>query len=145
MQPKHRVLIVTFAVLLGACVTPSSPPPTEPKAPPTNAQPGMAERAEAAFQSGLTDYASGQLESSATYFREALRLGLTQKKEEIEAHKYLAFIECSLRHMTTCREEFQIAFSLDPDFELSRSEAGHPMWGPVYKKVRQEVLRTKKR
>jgi hypothetical protein len=34
-----------------------------------------------------------------------------------------------------CEAAFRAARAADPGFVLSRSEAGHPLWGPVYRRV----------
>jgi tetratricopeptide (TPR) repeat protein len=56
---------------------------------------------------------------------------------QIPAYKYLAFSYCVTRRQTQCAENFNKAFSLDPRFELAASERGHPMWGPVYERVKR--------
>jgi hypothetical protein len=62
----------------------------------------------------------------------ALEEGL-DRADRVKAHKYLAFIACVSSQPMTCREEFSIALELDPKFELGPAEAGHPIWGPVFK------------
>jgi hypothetical protein len=37
--------------------------------------------------------------------------------------------------MAECEASFRAARQADPTFALSKSEAGHPVWGPVYKRV----------
>jgi hypothetical protein len=37
--------------------------------------------------------------------------------------------------MAECEASFRAARSADPAFALARAEAGHPMWGPVWRKV----------
>ena len=37
---------------------------------------------------------------------------------------------------TDCEAEFRAARQADPSFALDRAEAGHPVWGPVYRKRR---------
>lgn len=123
--------------LLSACVTPPQSEPLPPQ-PEVQKKPSTAERAQSAYESGLASYQAGHFEEAATQLREALRLGLDPLSSQINAHKHLAFIECLASHKTACRESFKVIFSLDPNFELSRSEAGHPLWGPVYRSVQKE-------
>ena len=52
-----------------------------------------------------------------------------------EAHKRLAFIQCAASQLAGCELEFRLARQADPAFALDRSEAGHPVWGPIYRKV----------
>ena len=63
------------------------------------------------------------------------RWGLS-RPDRVKAHKYLAFIACVSSQQLTCREEFGIALELDPKFDLAPAEAGHPIWGPVFKSVK---------
>jgi len=65
----------------------------------------------------------------------ALEEGLS-RPDRVKAHKYLAFIACVSSQQLTCREEFSIALELDPKFELAPAEAGHPIWGPMFKSVK---------
>lgn len=51
------------------------------------------------------------------------------------AQKHLAFIYCTSQRVAECEAAFRAARLADPAFALSRSEAGHPLWGPVYKRV----------
>jgi len=55
----------------------------------------------------------------------------------VAAHKYSAFSYCVTRRTTLCRTQFEAALKLDPTFELSPAERGHPLWGPVYERVKK--------
>ena len=35
-----------------------------------------------------------------------------------------------------CREEFRKALAIDPGMELAPAEAGHPIWGPIFRSVK---------
>ena len=37
--------------------------------------------------------------------------------------------------LADCETEFKLARQSDRNFALDKSEAGHPVWGPVYKKL----------
>ncbi len=91
--------------------------------------------AEKALLAGLKAYDDAQYESAQQLFRQALALGLASRKDRAEAHKRLAFIECAAGRLAECESEFRLARQADPTFALDRSEAGHPVWGPVYRKV----------
>ena len=62
-------------------------------------------------------------------------MGLASARDRAVAHKHLAFIFCTSNRAKECEAEFRAAKVDDPTFALSRSEAGHPLWGPVYKRV----------
>ena len=91
--------------------------------------------AEKALLDGLKAYDDAQYESAERLFRQALALGLASVKDRAEAHKRLAFIQCADGRLAPCEAEFRAARQADPAFALDRAEAGHPVWGPVYRKV----------
>jgi hypothetical protein len=35
-----------------------------------------------------------------------------------------------------CYESFRRALALNPKFELTAAEAGHPVWGPVFRSAK---------
>jgi tetratricopeptide (TPR) repeat protein len=86
---------------------------------------------------GIKAYDDGKYPESAKTLRTALpRLN---NFDQVQAYKYLAFIECSLGRKSLCRSEFAKALKIDPSFELEPSEAGHPLWGPVFRGVKQKA------
>ena len=81
---------------------------------------------------GIAFYEEGNYRAASRRLLFALEEGLTVP-DRVVAHKYLAFIACVSGRQLTCREEFAIALKLDPTFELEEAEAGHPIWGPVFR------------
>jgi hypothetical protein len=51
------------------------------------------------------------------------------------AYKHLAFIACAFNRPAECEADFRSAFAADPGFRLTDAEIGHPIWGPVYRRV----------
>ena len=84
---------------------------------------------------GIAFYEEGNYRAASRRLLFALEEGLTVP-DRVVAHKYLAFIACVSGRQLTCREEFAIALKLDPGFELDEAEAGHPIWGPVFRSAR---------
>ena len=58
------------------------------------------------------------------------------RSEQVTAHKYLAFIHCTSGREKQCRDEFRKVLDIDPALELEPAEAGHPVWGPVFRSVK---------
>jgi Tfp pilus assembly protein PilF len=87
------------------------------------------------FKLALQQYEAGNYDESLKNFEGALRNGLTSK-ERVSAHKHLAFIHCASSRERQCREEFRRALAVDPSFELDAAEAGHPVWGPIFRAVK---------
>ena len=97
---------------------------------------GMLQRkGEPALATGIQDYENGKYDDAATALQSALDQGLDDR-DQVRAHKYLAFIDCTSVRERQCREEFRKALDIDPSFELKPAEAGHPIWGPIFRSVK---------
>ncbi len=96
-------------------------------------------KAEQELNAGISNYDKGNYRTATRELRYSLKRGLTFRKDKVSAHKYLAFIYCVTDRMQLCGDEFKKALILDPHFELSPAEAGHPIWGPVYRRVKKEM------
>lgn len=92
-------------------------------------------KGEPALAAGLRLYEEGKYDLSARSLDEALRLGLNSAGR-VKAHKHLAFINCVSGRPAACREEFRRALAIEPALELSAAEAGHPIWGPIFRAVK---------
>jgi Tfp pilus assembly protein PilF len=92
-------------------------------------------KGEPALKAGIQQYEEGRYADAARQLQSAIGQGLATR-DEVRAHKYLAFIHCVSDRVAACREEFRKALSLDPGLELSAAEAGHPIWGPVFRSVK---------
>ena len=97
----------------------------------------MERPAERALFEGIRAYDEGQYASAEVSLRKALITGLASARDRASAHKLVAFITCSSERWAECEAAFKAARAADPAFALNRSEAGHPLWGPVYRKVMQ--------
>ena len=140
--PKHpapraahlpRALIaaaVTLAALLGACAGLEPPKPV--------GVTDLAERpAERALLGAMRAYDEADYPAVERQADEALRLGLQSPRDLATAHKLRAFVYCTSNRLGPCEKEFRAARAADPNFTLTKAEAGHPVWGPVYQKSRQ--------
>jgi len=95
----------------------------------------MQRPAERALLAGLRAYDDGQYADAERELGKALATGLVSAKDRATAHKHLAFVYCTSQRMAACADAFRAARAADPEFTLSRAEAGHPLWGPVYRQV----------
>lgn len=108
---------------------------TQPKQAPIGLLDVVSRPAEKALQSGLRAYDDAQYADAERQLNNALKTGLVSPRDQAEAHKVLAFIYCTSKRLVECEAEFRAAKASDPAFALSKSEQGHPLWGPVYKKL----------
>ena len=88
-----------------------------------------------ALSAGLKQYEEGNYAESAKNLQGAIELGV-EDKERANAHKHLAFIHCASNRQQQCRDEFRKALAIDPALELAPAEAGHPVWGPIFRSLK---------
>lgn len=124
-----RVAALMLFVSLTACVQP-------PPAAPTPGLLDVAERpAEKALLAGIRAYDDAQYTTAETQLGTAINAGLVSAKDKAAAHKHLAFIYCTSNRIRECESAFRSALQADPAFMLTKSEQGHPLWGPVFQRV----------
>jgi hypothetical protein len=125
--PLAASLASSVVLLLAACAAPPGKP---------IGLTDVAERpAEKALLAGIRAYDDGQYTESEKHLRTALGAGLGSAKNRAAANKHLAFIYCTSNRQLDCEAAFRAARQADRAFALSKSEAGHPLWGPVYRRV----------
>ena len=121
---RWRLALPTLLLGLAAC---STPPPA----------PGLVELlqqpAERQLAAGLAAYDAARYADAEARLLESLKLGLQRPVDRAAAHKTLAFLYCTSQRMAACAAAFVAARGADPRFALTRAEAGHPLWGPVYR------------
>jgi Tfp pilus assembly protein PilF len=88
-----------------------------------------------ALSAGLKHYEDGDYAESVKNLQGAIELGLPDK-QRATAHKHLAFIHCSSNRERQCRDEFRKALAVDPALDLAPAEAGHPVWGPIFRSLK---------
>ena len=127
---RANAAVLLMAALLAACSSPPAPPA------PTGGLAELMERpAERLLFEGIRAYDDGQYTQAETALRRALASGLRSGRDQASAHTLLAFITCTSERPAECEAAFRAARAADAAFSLSRSEAGHPLWGPVYRKT----------
>ena len=121
------VVLLASALLATGCAL--TPPP------PVGLLDVTSRPAERALQAGLRAYEEGQYPEGEKQLNLALSTGLVSPRDRAAAHKQLAFIYCTSSRTSDCEAAFRAARHADPAFALNKSEQGHPVWGPVYKRV----------
>ena len=95
----------------------------------------MQRPAERALLAGMRAYDDGQYADAERELKRSLDVGLSSPRDRATAQKHLAFIYCTSQRAEACEKAFRDALSADSSFALSKAEAGHPQWGPVYRRV----------
>jgi Tfp pilus assembly protein PilF len=130
MKPRQAGLVAAaLLAALGGCAGPAAPPP------PAGLSELMERPGERSLFEGIRAYDDGLYPQAEAALRKALADGLRSARDQASAHKLLAFLTCTSERLAECEAEFRAARKADPAFALSRSEAFHPLWGPVYRKV----------
>lgn len=125
-----------MAIFLGGCAV---PPTTTGPSPEEVARQQRLERANNNLTEGLKRYETGSYDEAMKSFLLALDSGLLTTAQQTNARKHMAFIHCVSSREANCKEEFEKAFAVDSRFDLTPAEAGHPIWGPVFRTVKTEI------
>lgn len=136
-----RVLAFVLLALAAACAQ----VPTQTGEPPKPAAPQITEdmlraRANEQLAQGQRQYEAGEYDAAFKTLTGSLDHGLLSKPDQARVRKYLAFMHCVGGREMLCRDEFRKAFEIYPDFALTPAEDGHPIWGPVYRNVRTQLI-----
>jgi Tfp pilus assembly protein PilF len=132
MKIMNLALVALLATVLAGCET---APIKGIKEGFTGLFKGGGVKGEQTLQSGIGQYENGNYAEASRLLQASLDQGLSQANQ-VRAHKYLAFTHCVSGSDARCRDEFRAALKIDPSFELAANEAGHPIWGPVFRSVK---------
>ena len=136
--------LLPLAVLLIAAGCAQQPTtqtsPVQKPAAPQITEEMLRSRATEQLAQGQRQYEAGEYDAAARNLAGALDHGLLTKVDQSRARKLLAFIHCAGGREVLCRDEFRKAFEIYPEFALSPAEDGHPIWGPVYRNVRTQLI-----
>lgn len=142
---RRRAAAAALSLVLTACAemqalppAPANPVPA-PAPTPVAAAPSRAPApatAETLLAEALRAYEDGRYPVAQRQLRDSLEEGLRSRADRVTAHKHLAFIYCATRQEVLCRDAFRRALEIDPKFQLTPAEAGHPLWGPVFKSLK---------
>lgn len=124
-------------LLIAGCATPPAMPVTT--AAEDSAKLQRIERANANLAEASRLYDNGDYDASMKNFLLALDSGTLAPTQQLVARKQMAFIHCVSNREADCREEFGKAFQLDAKFDLSPAESGHPIWGAVFRQVKNDI------
>lgn len=89
---------------------------------------------------GIKEFESGNYDASLSALQAVLESQVADKKDHVTAYKYLAFIHCVSSNNQLCNDYFRKALEIDPNFELSQAEVGHPVWGAAFRRVKGKLI-----
>jgi hypothetical protein len=97
------------------------------------------DRVEQKLEIGVKEYEEGNYVSSMNALESVVAEKTASNSQKVRANKYMAFISCISSREKSCREYFKNILEMNPDFNLSAAEAGHPIWGPVFQNVKVKM------
>ena len=136
----YPLAAIALAATLPACEQMQTKEQKPAAAAPQITEDMLRDRAKDQLAQGVKQYDSGDYDNAAKNLQGSLDHGLLSKQEQSTARKYLAFIYCAGNREQACRDEFRKAFEINPEFALTPAEDGHPIWGPVYRSVRNQLI-----
>lgn len=142
----YALLLLPLAAFVAGCQTGPlkdiklfEPKPEEPATAVPEAEPAATNTAQLKLAVGVSNYDEGNYKSAALNLQDALDAGLPDMHDQVKAHKYLAFMHCAAKREKLCQDEFTLALEINPQFELAPAEAGHPVWGRVFRNVKKAM------
>jgi tetratricopeptide (TPR) repeat protein len=140
-NPAHRIALVAAALLVASCQQLEQLTQEKPQAvSPQITESVLRERAVEQLSAGITQYNGGDFDNAVKSLTGSLEHGMLSKTDQSRARKYLAFTHCVSNREAQCRDEFRKAFEINSDFSLTAAEDGHPIWGPIYRNVRTQLI-----
>lgn len=135
-----NVLFAALTVLLvSSCAEVARLDAPKPAAPQITEE-SLRKRAEEQLAQGVQQYQAGEFDNAVKSLSASLEHGMLRKQDQARARKFLAFSHCIQARDASCRAEFRKAFEIYPEFALTPAEDGHPIWGPVYRDVRTQLI-----
>ncbi|WP_175717235.1 TssQ family T6SS-associated lipoprotein [Burkholderia anthina] len=122
MKGRPSIVIVLGALLLGLGGCSTSPTQSA---------------ARAALDNARAAYGAGDYGRTIAILSRAKEIDGADTDTQVAAHKLLAFSYCVTNRITQCRAEFSKILDLNPRFDLSPAEKGHPIWGPAFEFARR--------
>lgn len=95
---------------------------------------------ERSISQGIASYNNGDYQVAVVLLQHALEDVMLSKSDKIKAYKYLAFTHCISAREKKCQESFERIFAINSNFNLTPAEAGHPVWGSVFRGVRARKI-----
>jgi hypothetical protein len=116
---------------------PQRPLPVAPTPAPAPAAPSRLQAAKADLTDGVALYDAGDFNAAINKLGNSPEIAAAGPDIRVPALKYLAFSFCVTKRPVQCRTQFENAFKLDPAFDLTTGERGHPLWGPVFERAKK--------
>ena len=98
-------------------------------------------KAEKMLADGLVKYDTGDFDAALKLLDAAVKEGLPEKADKVRAMKYGAFSLCLKERFRDCRAAFVRIYDVDPNFDLTPAEVGHPSWTKTFAAAKAQAKR----
>jgi hypothetical protein len=85
---------------------------------------------------GTESYNKGDYKGAIRKLQMASETSEPNSGTKLSSLKLLAFSYCVTNQRPQCAAQFTSLLKISPAFQLTRAEAGHPLWGPVFKEAK---------
>jgi len=96
-------------------------------------------KAEQMLGEGMVKYDAGDYPAAQKTLESAVKEGLKDKADQVRALKHIAFSLCLQEKFRDCRAAFLRIYEVDPGFDLSPAEAGHPQWTRTFASAKAQA------
>ena len=136
-----RLHVLLCLLFVAACAeVPKTGDPAPKPVQPQITEDSLRKRADEQLAQGIAQYQAGEFDNAIRTLTASLEHGMLSKVDQSRARKFLAFSHCVQGRDVPCRAEFRRAFEINSEFVLTAAEDGHPIWGPVYRDVRTQLI-----
>ena len=130
---------MTALFVLAGCLASAPAPVTSPPVEPVTVAPPPVVHVVTplALTEGIALFNKGDFNGAIKRLSAASEIWTADKSVQQEALKYMAFSYCVTGRQVLCKQQFEKAVALDWNFDLAPGEKGHPLWGPVFDRVKK--------
>ncbi|WP_019141650.1 TssQ family T6SS-associated lipoprotein [Noviherbaspirillum massiliense] len=95
--------------------------------------------AQTALKEGVDLYEKGDFNGAIKHLSNSPEIWSPERNIPVQtkALKYMAFSYCVTSRQALCKQQFEKALRLDPDFDLEPGEKGHPLWGRIFESAKR--------
>ena len=98
-------------------------------------------KAEQMLADGMLKYDAGDYDAALKLLEGSVKEGLKDKADQVRAMKHIAFSLCLKEKWRDCRAAFVRIYDVDPAFDLTPAEAGHPSWTRTFASAKAQAKR----
>ncbi|MES2107060.1 MAG: TssQ family T6SS-associated lipoprotein [Pseudomonadota bacterium] len=101
--------------------------------------------AQAELAEGQDLYDKGDFNGAIRKLSGSTDIWTADQSLQLSAIKIMAFSYCVTSRQTLCRQQFEKALKMDPNFDLEPGEKQHPLWAPVFEQAKKRVAAAAKK